>query len=210
MNITKTVTMTNTSAVLTGLNSVTGITTGLFVYGDGISVGSTILSINSTLKQITLTIPATKTQTKSVETTTASRDVYLERFNALTDIYNVMKERGDIIEFMVRGESDVVRDSYNSIDNRKNQTSYFFRAFPVDFQPSTKKLEKAGLREECNVLIYTSMQEWINNGIDYNDIEINGRSTIKLQGNVYEIKEKALYGQFNDTFLYVTFGLFKR
>ena len=210
MNLIRTVSMTTSSAVLTGMSRVTDLSTGLYVFGIGVPVGAQIQSIDSTHTTVTLTSAATLTQTVAVEFTTASRDVYLERQNALKDVWNVMQERGDLVEIENRKEGDIVRDTYSSIEKRNLVTSLKFRAFPVEFQPSQKKLEKAGIKEQCDVLVYTSMLDWINAGVDFNDIEIATRNTVHVQGNTYEVKEKGLYGQFNDTFLYITLALNKK
>lgn len=208
MNIIKNVSMTTDSPILT-LSKTSDLSIGLFLYGDGITIDSQILSIDSDT-QITLTKNATKTQSVNVEFTTASRDIYLDRLNALDDVSDIINERGDLIHFIFRTESDVTRDGYNSINKRDQNTVLAFRAFPVEFQPSEKRLEKAGIKENVDVLIYTSMKDWLNYGIDFNDIEMATRNTVKLQGNIYEIRAKGLMSQFNDTYLYVTFGLNKK
>jgi hypothetical protein len=209
MNILRAVTMTANSAVLTGLERTADITTSLYLYGSGIKVDSQILSIDNAT-QITLTKTATLTQTATVEITNASNGVYAERNCALRDVKSIMEERGDLVEFLFRKEPNVTRDNYNSIDKRNQSQVLFFRAYPIEFGPSEKKLEKAGLREQNDVLIYTAMKEWITYGIDFRNIELATRNTVKIQGNTFEVKEKGLSGQFNDTFLYITFGLSKQ
>lgn len=201
--------LVSASPDISGLKRTSDLIPGLFIYGGGIPVETKILSITSATA-LKMDKNATATGAWSLEFTPASVGIWQERTDALIDIKNNVDERGDLIQFIFRTEANVARDVYNSIEKREETTSYFMRAYPVEFSPSIKKLEKAGLREECNVLIYTAMKDWINNGIDFKDIEIATRNTIKLQGDTYEIKEKALVSQFADTFLYITFALNKK
>ena len=79
-------------------------------------------------------------------------------------------------------------------------------AFPVTFQPNRRQLEKAGIREDCEVMIYTPMYSWNSANVDFEALDMI-RSTVVLRDIKYVIKEKGYASQFTDTFLYVTLAL---
>jgi len=108
----------------------------------------------------------------------------------------------------------VTRDLYGSIINRSAGLIVMTQnAATITYQPIRRELEKAGLREECDILIYVAMQDFIDQGLSFDDLEIK-RMTIGINaipfessGNRYEVKEKSKAGAFGDGYLYVTFGL---
>ena len=202
-------TLTAGSAIVTAMERTDDLQPGIWVYGSGVPVDTTILTIDSAT-QITLSRANTLTGVKSLEITTAQVGVYHERNCALIDAKSIIDERGDLVQFYFRIESNVTRDKYNSIKKRAVDTKYNIRAYPVQFSPSEKQLEKAGIREQAEVVIYTAMKDWITAGINFEDFEMDGRSTVRLQGQIYEIRNKGLVNQMNDTFLNVSFGLYKK
>jgi hypothetical protein len=134
----------------------------------------------------------------------------MERCEALRDIKAIVDERGDFVKIVIRDEADVQRDSYRSIEKRNQNRILQIKAYPIEVRPSEKQLEKAGIREKADITIWTAMLDWINAGIDFNDIEFAGRTTAIWNGNEYELRDKNLVFQIIDTFLYTTLGLFKR
>lgn len=139
--------------------------------------------------------------------------VELERDHALLDTQAICQERGIDIIIRLRTEDEVVRDKYGSI--KKRDTAYdeiSCRAYPCNFNATDEQKRDAGLREETQTVIYTAMQDWIDNGYDLkrlNDIDLL-RATVIVNEVTYEIKDKNLVSQFFDTFLYVTLGLNRR
>jgi hypothetical protein len=181
---------------------------GLFIYGNNAPVGAYIESVvNDT--NILSNAPIAATGAFPFEFTSAVVGTYHERNCILADVKNICDERGDIVQMIFRGESNVTRDSYNSIAQRAQTPKYFFRCYPVEHNPSIRQLEKAGLREASECVAYFAMKDFITYGIDFNDLDM-ARVTVKLQGNDYEIKEKGMSLQVNDTFGYITLGLFKK
>ena len=133
----------------------------------------------------------------------------LEQCGALRDIYESSLEYGDTVSIYVRNEGDIRRDLYADYKAGKIEpdvVALSMPAFPIQFQPNRRQLEKAGIREDCEVLIYTPMYSWIQADVDFEDIDMT-RSTVILRHIKYVIKEKALASQFTDTFLYVTLAL---
>lgn len=202
-------TITNLSDTVTGLRKTSDIAIGMFVYGNGVPVKTAVKTIidNTSIKMDKV---ATLTATQNLQITPLCPDVLLDRIYGLKDVQNMINERGEYIKVILRQESQVTRDGYNSIEKRNQETVYWMKAYPINFSPSAKQIEKAGLREQNNVLIYTAMQSWIDVGVDFEDIEFEGRTTIMLRNQEYEIREKGLESQLGDTFGYVTLGVFKR
>ena len=52
------------------------------------------------------------------------------------------------------------------------------------------------------------MKDWIDKGYNYDDIEIL-RSTVKLNDNTYQVKEKTLMDYVGNNGIYVVLGLKK-
>lgn len=132
--------------------------------------------------------------------------------NALKDTFEVCSTWGDIVKIYLRGESDVTRGAYTDIDYSKVEPDVVplsMPAHPIMFQPTRRLLEKAGMREDCDVLITTPMYSWNINNIDFEDIDTI-RTTVILRGQKYVIKEKSLESQFTDTFLYINLALKKK
>jgi len=132
-----------------------------------------------------------------------------ERDGALIDAKSVVDEYGDEIKLILRNEGNVTRGKYGGIKRKTTTTEYTFNAYPIIYNPGIYALEKAGLRQEVNVVIYLAVKDFIDNSLDFDDIGII-RSTVQMKNGAYEIKEKAQVSQFADVFLYYTLGLFKR
>ena len=207
--MTRTGTIASGSSVITVLRRTSDLAVGMAVYGTGIPVNTKIVSIDSD-SQVTVDRNATAPGAQSLEFTNALVGVYQERVCAQADAKDIIDERGDIMQLFFRTEANVSRDRYSSIKKRNQETVYTLRVHPVTFNPSDKQLEKAGLREASDVVVYTAMKDWIDLGIDFADIRMDLKLTVHLQGEVYVMRYKGLSGQFNDSYLYITFGLFKR
>jgi len=207
-----------------GSNSVTcprtsDLTSGLFLYGTGMGVEYKVDSIvNST--SFLMNKNATASGKYAIEITSANVGTYHERTCILKDVKDTIDERGANIYIDIRTEYDVERDRYLDMA-RRGQTSakrFHLKAYPIDYRPSIYRLEKAGLREENDATIWTAMQDWIDAGVDFDDIITGGehesinvpRFTVKIDGQTFEIKEKSLVGQVNDTFMYITLGISKK
>lgn len=196
------------SNVLSSLARTSDLYVGEFVYaGDVLPPGTYIQSITDS-NNVVLSGNAEDDFSGMIEFTSANPGVYEERLSAMLDAKNQIEERGEIVEFIIRNESGVTRDIYGSIQKRAESARYIFRAFPVDFAPSDKQLEKAGIREKMDVLIYCNALDFILAGIDIDAIDLI-RVTIKIRGNTYQLKEKSNYGQFADSYIYSTFGCSK-
>lgn len=132
-----------------------------------------------------------------------------ERDDALRDIQNTINEYGEDIDFIVRNESEVIRNDYGDIKKKTQILKISLKAFPIIPNPTNDQLEHAGLRENADMLLYTSKQDWTDNSIEFKSID-RERSTVKIYDDTYEIKEKTKYSQFANDYLYYTFGLSKK
>ena len=129
---------------------------------------------------------------------------------AQTDVLDVMKGFGNtLIKFyLAKSESDITRDEYNSIV-KINVAAVNLHAFPIEFSPTQKFLEKAGLTEICDFMPYLSKLELNQQNIDYNDIDLE-RCRVNYLGIDYVVKEKSRSSTFGDDYLYVVLGCHKK
>ena len=135
-----------------------------------------------------------------------------EALCAQQDVQAVLREYGAAITIHIRTEANVTRDNYGDIIARpSDQTplTAVFCAYPVLYQPNEKQLEKAGLREKVDVSIQTAALDWIDAGWDFNKIDVK-RTTVIVDGEEYEIKDKGRVSQFQNVWLYYSLGLSKR
>lgn len=139
---------------------------------------------------------------------------HFELLQALQDVKCAAIEWGLTAKFRIRKESQVVRDKYNSI-KRFNSTSAAespeateveVKAYPVIYSPSQKDLDKAGLKERTEVVIWTPRQYWHDASLEYDDIDLE-RTTVIIDGEKYELRDKVRNTQFREDFLYWNFGL---
>lgn len=133
----------------------------------------------------------------------------LEQCGALQDVYDIANQYGDFVAIYIRGEGQIGRDIYGDYKEGKIEptvTHIDMPAFPITFNPTLRQLEKAGIKEACELLIYTPMKSWTDNALEFEDIDMT-RSTVDYLGNKYIIKEKALSGQFTTAYLQITLSL---
>jgi hypothetical protein len=131
----------------------------------------------------------------------------LERDGALLDVQMECDIYGEEIKLRLRDEAKVDRDSYNSIKQRDlPSTEILMKVYPILFNPNQHQIEKAGLKEMVDVVVYLPMKNLTDNGNSFKDIEMI-RSSVILRGMKYWIKDKTLHSQFLDTFLYIVLGL---
>lgn len=195
----------NTDATLT--ISTTTLYSGLYIYGDGIYPDTKIDTITDGTK-LEMTRSAYKTNVSlSILFTEKNSNAMLELKCAHQGVQDQLKCVGRYIEFVIRGEADIVRDDYQSIKKRNTTPLYRVRAYPVIYSPSLEDLEKAGLREtESNVIIWTSKKDWLDLSVEFNTIT-RERMSVNFDGRDYEVIEKTKNSQFMDDYLYINFGL---
>jgi len=173
----KTGTINVSDGVITEITDTSKIKAGMFVYGDGIDVRSKVSSIDSST-QVTMDKIGLKTGAKSLEFTFADVGVVLERNCALNDTKEIVDERGDQIIIRNRNDVNIVRSRYNSVKRRSRgaETSapvdITINAFPIDFSPNRRSVERAGLREEADAIVWTAMRDWINNSLCLSLLEV--------------------------------------
>lgn len=135
--------------------------------------------------------------------------VSLELLDALTEVKNQCDEYGDTVYLYLRGESNIIRDDYNSIKTPLTVTPYAFNAFPIIPSPNQYQMEKAGIFEKVETIIYLANLDFMNNNISIDNVEAL-RSTIVFQGETYLIKDKTTNSSFANNYLYITLGLDKK
>jgi hypothetical protein len=171
-------TVTSTSRLFVGLNCISNY----------LPVGTRIKTI-LTPATIELTNNALDDFTGNIIYTDLSLYQWANKCQALKDIQSIIRCEGQYIQFVLRDESQVTRDDYNSIKSKTQVVDLKLKAFPVMFNANKQYLEKVGLREDCEVIIHTATQDWIDAGYNYDDIDII-RSSVKINGETYKVKEK--------------------
>lgn len=135
-----------------------------------------------------------------------------EQWGALVDVQNTVNEYGDDVTVDFRGETDITRDKYNSIVQNVGVATpprYELKAWPVEYQPNRKQVEKAGLREDCQVTVWLATKDLLDRNISFDGIETE-KMSVFLDGNEYGVNEKGKAMIFANIHLYITLGLFKR
>jgi hypothetical protein len=140
--------------------------------------------------------------------------VFLEAAGYRQDVLDLSMQYGTPVTIRLRKESDVNRDDLGSIKKKSLTPSFSTWALPVERQPDTRKLEKAGIRELVDVLIYTPILSWMesnhisddNIGNEFSAIDTT-RSTVLLDGEEWKIADKGLSTRLGKYPVYITFGL---
>jgi len=127
---------------------------------------------------------------------------------AACDITRTINQYGAPILIRFFQEDTITRDGYGSIINRKanNPDKLSLKAFPLTFSPTTKEKSNAGIREDTDLIVWTSSIVWLNAGYDINDIN-TVKADVIVNGKTYEIVDKSLRDQFGTNFLYTVLGL---
>jgi hypothetical protein len=198
---------TDGSPIVTSLRRTDHFTPGLFVYGSGIKVETKVLTVDND-NQITLNKNCTATATGvQLDITASPVGSYYETKCAMKEAERVCNYKGDLLQFFPRDEDDVSRDEYDGISKRNNTPELFVRTYPIIYSPNRFQVEKAGLREDTTLILYTPKLTWDNAGYTEKSAIDATYSTVRLRGETHEYREVNYASQFNDNFLYVVFGL---
>jgi len=136
--------------------------------------------------------------------------VQAEAKQARTDISREIAVYGYPLEFLVRNtQAQQTLDTYGTVKKKPDNTPTDLKAYPVTFSPNARQIEKAGLREECAVVVYTSALDWDNQNIKWEALDVQ-KTSVNLAGETFDIKEKGKVGGLANTILYYTFALVRR
>lgn len=177
---------------------------------------TTPLGITPLSSELTVSVPLSNQPVRptSMRQAVGPAAVQFEYQNALLDTQAMEWEYGQGVSIHIRGEDEITRDTYGSIVSRPlDLYTMVQNAAEISYQPTRKQLEKAGLREETDAIIYVAMQDFIDKGLSFDDLEIKRMSIDihaipgEVNGTRYEVKEKSRAGAFGNGYLYITFGL---
>ena len=136
--------------------------------------------------------------------------VQAEAKQARTDITREIAAYGYPLEFLVRNtQAQQTLDSYGTVKKKPDNTPTDLKAYPVIYSPNLRQLEKAGLREECSAIVYTSALDWDNQSINWQALDVQ-KTSVNLSGETFDIKEKGKVGGLANMILYYTFALMRR
>ncbi|MGL4186626.1 MAG: hypothetical protein ACRCR4_12675 [Thiotrichaceae bacterium] len=140
--------------------------------------------------------------------------VSLEYNDALRDTQATAWEYGQPVAIHIRGESDIAKDAYGSIKSRPTDFKNLkLNAMEITYSPTKYKLEKLGLREECDAVIKIAMLDLIEAGLTFRDLETK-RMTVDIlatpnetDGQRFEVADKLRSDAYGNGYLTVTFSL---
>jgi hypothetical protein len=127
---------------------------------------------------------------------------------AYQDVQDVIDGYGNDITILTDSESQVTRDDYNSITQRE-PNRYSIRVFPVRLNPSDKDLQKVGIREKVDLILYISNKQMGELNQAIGDIDVI-RHTIEWKSQTYKITHKNPYSQFNGVDLWTVLGCMRQ
>lgn len=140
---------------------------------------------------------------------TARDSITFESASALIDAKNMIDELGKLITITLNNDTNVIRDEYGSIKKRSpSGTSHSWYSYPITFSPTVKQWQASGLKEHTEVIFKTSMKDWNDAGYTMQRLQSLDmiRAQVVINGQTYEIRDKILDSQFQDTWLYVLIG----
>jgi hypothetical protein len=180
----------------------------LFTYSAYFIPGTRIQSIDSSFNFLTATSNAIDNFSGNI---TYSDLVPYKRelqCNALHDVQRIINDEGSYITILLRSESNITRDAYNSIEERANTIKFNIKAYPIIFNASKDLKEKIGFREDTEVVIYTAHQDWIDAGYTYEQIDPI-RDTVRIFGNTstFFIKDKTFWNVMGNSATHILLGL---
>ena len=132
--------------------------------------------------------------------------VQLETAMLSQDVSDIVNMYGELIDVFLRTEATVERDRYGSIKKDKPVTAIKIAAFPINVNPTTDEMEKAGLREKTDLILHTSAKDWATAGVDWKDLD-HERTTFNYDGQLYKMKEKGRAMKISNVYMYWTFSL---
>jgi hypothetical protein len=139
-----------------------------------------------------------------------SSGVTKEQADALLDVQQFVSEYGTPVTINIRAEANVRRDAYGSIKARTpptNPVSFTIGAHPFQHNPTQRMLEKAGMRERQDLIIWTAMKDWLDQGIDPSGFEVERTTITTADGVQWKIKERSHQSEIGNQELYLVLGL---
>ena len=126
---------------------------------------------------------------------------------ALLDVYDVLRDYGDILTVYIETEATVTKDEYGSIKTRSPDAPVDLFVYPFTQNPSQKELEKVGIRESVDCIAYLSRYEVEEEkGLSLKSFDtVRGR--VVHGDDEFAIKEKSAFSPFGSTTLYIVLGL---
>jgi len=181
---------------------------GLFLYkSDYIPICTTVLTIDD-VDELTMSDNALLDGTVNVLFSDVPPYKLQETCEARKEVQWIVNNEGSLIHIVLRDETNVTRDDYNSIKRKAQSKSFWVKAYPIIENPSKNELDETGLKEDCQVSVKTAYQDWIDAGYDLNDIILN-RSTVKHNAETYKIVDRNNLTRFGNSYLYIVLGLRK-
>ena len=128
-----------------------------------------------------------------------------EAEHALRDVQAAALEYGTEVKFYTPTESTVNRGRYNSVKSMAIDVDITVYANQVDYSPSKKTLERVGLSEDTEIIVYIPTQEFTDVTHDIKSIDLI-RWRMVVKGREYIMSDKKSWSEIGDTYLYIVIG----
>lgn len=133
----------------------------------------------------------------------------VEKQGALQDVYDIVVSSKLPLKVFGLSGKNVKRGEYGSVISKDN-SFITLHAFPIEYNPTTKELEKVGIFERVNAVAYLSTKEVLEKGLSYNSFDLKVSTIIDPFGTEFKLETKQNYSQFMDVFLYIVLGLMRK
>ena len=140
---------------------------------------------------------------------TNSLGIQLESELCSKDVQQTVNDYGQLIDVYLRHESTVTRDRYGSIKTFSAVPDFSIAAFPINVNPTSDQMEKAGLREKTDLILWTAQQDWTNNNIAFRDLD-HERATFNYDGQMFILQTKNQTQKIGNVYMYFVLGLNKK
>lgn len=133
----------------------------------------------------------------------------IEKQGALQDVYDIVVNSKLPLKIYGISGKGIERGKYGSIIS-KDSDYIELNAFPIEYNPTTKELEKVGIFERVDATAYLSTKQVLEKGLKYKDFDLKTITIIDPFETEYRIQTKQNYSQFMDVFLYIILGLLRK
>ena len=122
------------------------------------------------------------------------------------EVQTAINEAGIDITFNISSENALGRDTTDNRITKGEQKVVTMKCHPFIIQPNVWQLEKFGLKDEVDATATTSVLDWKESNVLYNDIDV-----IRIKAFVYDesymVETKRPYKKAGNDFLYIVLGL---
>ena len=126
---------------------------------------------------------------------------------AQLNVQRVVNTRGSVINFISPSNAGkVVRDDYGSIVSQGTKQIIPIKAFPITPATSPRELERGGIKDQVDIIAYTSWLDWQDLLIPISQID-SKQNRVEYNARKYVVTTAVEFSQFGvsagNDFLYI-------